>query len=308
MKKITLLLACLLTNLAMARSETDVSETPVNVQKFALENIDIIEIRYTSESVTLLRSNTDSLVVKEYMNSDDTIHHAQITHSDNTLIVEPGRRGLFDRRLRPRVEVYIPASDKTFRIQTTSGTIENINGITVGAITMHSSSGAIHADNLTANNVGFEAMSGRIEASRITADGVGFRTTSGAIQGENLTGNVSARTNNGRVVLNGIGGHLSVETTSGAVQHTVAKEAGNVSISTTSGAIVLHVPKELRFSFTSKTTSGRLATPFAEQLFVSVDDMGAAHGFIGGCPSETQCSREMNVETTSGPITVGWVD
>jgi hypothetical protein len=55
----------------------------VNTQEIGLDNIADIKISYSSENISLFMGTTDTLIIKEYMNEDNSGYYARITNSGN---------------------------------------------------------------------------------------------------------------------------------------------------------------------------------------------------------------------------------
>jgi hypothetical protein len=93
---------------------------------------------------------------------------------------------------------------------------------------------------------------------RVPADAqVSFRTTNGAITVQGLDGPVAVRTTNGAVRAREIGGPIEASTTNGAVDVDVARvpETG-VRLSCTNGGITLRLPADAAASISASVTNG----------------------------------------------------
>jgi lia operon protein LiaG len=265
-------------------------ENLVNEREIGLEHIDTIEIAYRWEEINLFRSNTDSLVIKEYMSRDNSNYYAAINTSNGRLIIERGKRplGILFNTFNVRVEVYLPASYRN-------------------AITVKATSGRIKADGeLVCSDITIENSSGSISVNTITAEAAHFKTSSGSIAIKNITGDVTAEASSGRIELNLAGGGLIAKTSSGSIRCTVSESAGDISLTASSGSVTLNLPETLAFNFSSRTSSGSLSTPFSDKLFSPVSDRHSAQGLVGGSASGT--IPAIHIKTTSGSIRVKWID
>jgi hypothetical protein len=315
----------MLLNISTAFSGAIMDAKLVNEQELSLENIDTVTVRYRSENITLYKSNTDLLVIKEYMSVNNSGYYARIANSGNELIIEAGRRPL--GRFYGYVDVYIPESNKNISIRTSSGDILAAGEYIALSIKMESSSGNITVNTVAADRADFTASSGDIKANTITAGRAGFTASSGSIRGGKINGNAAIVTNSGDIVFGGIDGNVSAESSSGrielgmvngtvsvksssgGVRCTTAENAGDISITTSSGNVVLNIPKDFMFNFFSRSSSGSLRTPFPEKLFIPVSDRGSVQGVIGsGNTSENQNLKNVNIKTSSGSISVEWAD
>jgi DUF4097 and DUF4098 domain-containing protein YvlB len=314
---------------------------PVNEQKIKLDSINVIEILYHSEEVALFKSNTDFLIIKEYMNRDHVNFYAEITNSENKLTVKRGNHLSFRLFyiLRARVEVYIPElMMKELTIKTTSGRIVAAEEYICSKINMKSISGSISVNTITADMIHLTATSGSIRCDKITGNitaqttsgsialgivegdisaksssgkisgeavkgNINIHTASGKIDFDNIGGNAVTEASSGRIELNGVIGSITAKTTSGKIHCSTAENGGNISLASTSGSIHLDIPKNNIFTFSSRTASGSLSTPFSDKLFSPVSDKKTVQGTVGG-----ENGQNITIKTTSGSIKVDWIN
>jgi len=299
----------------------------VNTQEIALDQIYVITIRYRSDDIILLRHDSDTLVIREYMSTNNSDLFAVITRSGNELLITGGHRPVTFGAFGTRIEISIPASDRgiavssssgdivasgehiasSFNIETSSGRIV-ANSVTAGSIGMGSGSGRITANSVTADVVNIESSSGRIAVGSITADRARVQSASGGIALGTVNGDVSVRSTSGSIELDMANGAVNIRSSSGRVRGTLAGNAGNVSIETISGGVTLNLPQTLAFNFSSRSSSGSLHTPFDDRLFRPLTDRHSAQGVIGGGASEDDLQRSIDIRTGSGSIRVNWVN
>jgi DUF4097 and DUF4098 domain-containing protein YvlB len=318
-------------------------EDLVNVQEIGLEHITDIEILYRWEKVIIRQSGTDEFILKEYMNKNNPRYYANISNIGNKLTIERGKRpiGIFINTFDVRVEVFIPKSYmNSIIIKTRSGRIEAADKFICRKINIESSSGSIEVNNITAEMVSIKASSGRINAGNVEGDvsaetssgyiqfdqingSLTANTSSGSIKSELVSGNVNIRTKSGEINLGNIGGNVSAETSSGAIKMdmvngniivaetssgsihcSVGENMENISLTSSSGGITLNIPQNISSSFSSRTSSGGLSTPFSEKLFIPVSDRDSVQGIIGG----DNPTKNINIKTNSGSIRVNWIN
>jgi hypothetical protein len=284
-----------------------VSENLVNVQEIDVRHIDDIVILYKSENVTLFKNNSESLIIKEYMNKDNRDYYARIVNSGKELVIEAGQRpraGSF----KARIEVYIPVSNKNITLRTSSGSIEGNDEYTASTINMESSSGSITVNSIIVGTVNLKASSGSIRCKKVNGN-TSIRTSSGSIVLGSINGNVSAEASSGRIELKSANGTIDAKTSSGVIRCTAAENTGDISITTSSGGVVLNIPRNFAFNFSSITSSGSLSTPFSDKLFSPISDRKSVQGVIdGNNTSGGQNLRNISIKTTSGSKRVNWVD
>ncbi|MDR0560157.1 MAG: DUF4097 domain-containing protein [Prevotellaceae bacterium] len=89
---------------------------------------------------------------------------------------------------------------------------------------------------------------------------------------------------------------VNIRTTNGNIACTLAENAENVLLTTTSGNISLDLPKDIAASFSIKTVSGKLSTPFSEKLSDSKSQQ-----FVTG---EGKPNKNIALKTVSGNIDI----
>ena len=297
-------------NLAHGRgaANEEAEEELVNKREIPIGQINTIAIHYRSEAVTLLRHNSDTIVIREYMSRNDSDFFAKLTHSGNELIITGRRPMQWLSPFRSRVEISIPASDKNVTIRTSSGRIKVLGEHTVSLLEIESSSGRISVNSVTADRVKIETSSGTIAVGSINGD-VSVRSSSGRIELNQVFGSLTANTTSGRIELDKVSGTVDISSSSGAIRCTVTENAGDISITTSSGGVVLNLPNNFAFNFLSRTSSGMLHTPFTDQLAIPLADRNTVQGVIVGDNIYAgQIHRNINIRTSSGSVRVNWAD
>jgi DUF4097 and DUF4098 domain-containing protein YvlB len=314
----------------------------VNTQEFELDSIIDVKVLYSSEKVSVFMGTTDTLIIKEYMSENNSQYFARITNSGNTITIENGRspfRPIFNFFSR-RLEVYLPLSYRnSVSIKTSSGKID-ASDLFCSKLAIESSSGHISVKSITADTINIKASSGRIDIGNIigeisteTSSGriniiqvtgnLTSKTASGNIHGEKIQGNADLRTNSGSINFGIIEGNISTETSSGnielslvngsvnaktssgGIRCTMGTHTGDISLNTSSGNVRLNLPRDLQFSFTSRTSSGKLSTPFSDRLSNPVTDRNLTQGIIGSNNGSEEIST-VNIRTNSGSIKIEW--
>jgi len=281
----------------------------VNEQEIALSQIDSIEIRYRFENITFYTHNSDTLIIKEYMTENKSGYFAKINNSGNNLVVEAGNRPIISfGTFRAKVEVYIPMSNKNITLKTSSGKIEGTGVYTASSINIESSSGSISVNSIIADTIKLKASSGSIKCNNVNGNTT-INTSSGSINVSVINGDVSAEASSGSIKLGTVNGTVNTRTSSGKIQFAVTQNAGDITIRTTSGSVTLDIPRNLAFNFSSRSSSGRLNTPFSDKLFISLSDRNTIQGNIGfDNTSGNQVYRNININTSSGSIRVNWIN
>lgn len=226
----------------------------VNTQYVDLSDIHTVNIAYISDRVTFYESETNELVLKEYMNRNNPDFFARISTSGKTLNIEHGRRPWFSWLISD-VEIYLPKSYQGVLVTATvsGGIVSNID-FNVERLNIVSTSGSIDLKYVNADVANLKTTSGRIHTGDISANSE-IKTTSGKIEISNILGNSSVVSTSARIQVDGIQGNSFVKSTSGSIL------IGNLlgakqDISTTSGTITIDgIHAEM---IKIKSTSGKI--------------------------------------------------
>jgi hypothetical protein len=84
----------------------------VNTKEIILGQITTIDISYHDGNVSLFMGDSDVLVIKEFMNKNNSNYYARITDSINEIKIESGNRpiGINFSVFKAGLEVYLPKS------------------------------------------------------------------------------------------------------------------------------------------------------------------------------------------------------
>jgi DUF4097 and DUF4098 domain-containing protein YvlB len=264
----------------------------VNKQEIGLEHIDSIEILYRWEKINLFRSNTDSLIIKEYMSRNNNNYYASITNSENKLIIRRGKRpiGFLINTFDIRVEIYIPVSNTNMTIKTTSGRIIASDEYICAQMNLESSSGSISVNSIMAETVNLKTSSGSIRGERINGN-TNIKTSSGNIVFGSITGDVFVEVSSGGVELNRISGALIAKASSGRIRSGMVN--GNANIHTNSGNIVVD---SIDGDISTETSSGRIELKLVNGSITAETSSGNIHCSIA------ENARNISLTTSSGSV------
>jgi DUF4097 and DUF4098 domain-containing protein YvlB len=309
---IVLVTLCLNPAFASGTSETSFAKSLVNEQEIDLSRITSISIRYYSDNLVVSTHSDnniagDNIVIREYMNRNDSRYFAKISRRETGLLVESGERPVtFVKPLLTRIEISIPESDRAISIKTTSGKI-SIDSITAAKIDVESSSGKIEVGRV-AGSITAKTTSGGFSLDSADGD-TSVSTSSGSVVLGNVNGNVFAKTASGRIEAKMANGNANISSTSASVFCTVLENAGDISINTTSGSVNLSLPRTFVFNFSANTSSGSLRTPFDNSLSRPFTGGNRIQGAVGTeTATENQTQKTVDITTGSGSIRVNWTD
>lgn len=234
MKVFILILVLLGINFMSVFGEGTLDSEPVNKQEIGLDNIDTVSINYRSDHIILLKNDTDSLIIKEYMSADNSRYYAKIRKTGNEVIVESGRRPWIGTFIC-YIEVYLPASLKNINIKSSSGKIEARESLAASSFKLESTSGSIMVNNISADTLSFESSSGSIRCERASGN-TNINGNSGSVIFDVIDGDALVKSSSGRIEINQITGSLNARVSSGNIRSGIVN--GNATIHSDSGSII----------------------------------------------------------------------
>ena len=219
----------------------------VNRQSWDASSLDDISVIYKSESITLLPSSGDEVVLEEYMSRSDERMLARVNQNGSTLNIESGERPITILSFwRAKIKVYVPSkwlgdlelgtssgsvrsedsfAFKSFRATSKSGSVRMKGIETDGDITMTASSGSVSSEHLNAGGrVELSSTSGSVKPGRVTAQEITGKSSSGSVRFESAGAQrVTASSSSGGVSFDRLDGEFDLHSSSGSVR----VEAGN---------------------------------------------------------------------------------
>lgn len=252
----------------------------VNTQTISIDDINSISIEYKSFDISFYPSETNELVIMEYMNYTPSENElAQISNSNNSLIIKNGKSDNFGTTIMPgnnKVDIYLPADYSGNLIAvTTSGNI--------------SSDLVLNLENITATS-----FSGNMVFNEITSDYIVLTTTSGNIKVNKAEGVRIFTTTSGNIKIDSGNGSTSASTTSGNI--TIDNASDSIAAASKSGNINLSIPTNLSFNFKANTKSGYIRTTFDNELAYNKQGNNAT-GTVGKAPN-----IDIDIVSNSGNI------
>jgi len=262
----------------------------VATHRVPADNIDNLDIDWTSGRVTIGTHSGDEIIITELSRRDLRENEALWFNADDgTLTIRFVERTLGTRignMPTKQLEVLIPSRNfDHFHVSTVSGRIVagHIQSTDFSASTI---SGRIELDRITAEHLSATTTSGRIELRDITAQTIDAATTSGRI---NVLGtetqSLRTHTISGRHELLGSFGEVDARSTSGRLVIVSQITPERVVAQTTSGRIELTVPREGTVGVQYSTRSGR----FTSELPIT---------------TQSGADAQFNLSTGSGRISI----
>ena len=268
------------------------SFSPVGTHSVQADNIDSLEIDWTSGRVYVGTHHGNEILITEFAQRGlRDGEELSLGVNDGTLSIQfTARRGVrLGNTQSKQLEVLIPnAISQEFaslQIQTVSGRVEVSN---------------IQADNFTVSTT-----SGRIELRSITADTLSARTTSGRIALYTTDAEtIHLQTVSGRIEVTGTEAQsLRTQTTSG--RHELSGSFEDVNARSTSGRIEI-TSRIVPESLVAHATSGRLAITVPGGDAISVQHSTGSGRFSSAIPIITHggADAQFRLSTSSGRITI----
>ena len=274
-------------NLAHMTSE------PVNYIKKTVDIKDkfsSIEVKSASDvDVAVKKASGDTSYV-EYYDCENLTHHVDVSDGVLRITADDSRNAAFNVSIGvytgawPSVTVYLAGTEyDDMTIVTSSGDIDmeyylfvgnidieassgdvTVNGANSNTMTIATSSGDIKLDSASSKDTRISANSGDVSLGDVVTDSIDLKTSSGNI----TSGSITAKRINGRA-------------SSGDVMIRDC-DASEINIMTNSGDVSIGIGSEMKYEYTTKTSSGDVNVP---------DSVKGADG---------KCS----IETRSGDIDV----
>lgn len=234
------------------------------------DEITALDVFYFSDTITILPSSGNEIVLEEYMEEPTEAYLATTQQQSGRLTITQGERPVFGLFWSSYVYLYLPEKwEKQLRIENGSGSILTQQNWAFENVFLASVSGRIEAEGIRSQqDIVLQATSGRIETGPLTAKGkVQGTNSSGSIQlGEVQADSLLLKGTSGRieclgasvekdVLISNISGSINV----GQLQGETIKMSGS------SGGIAA---KELQGKQVEiKNTSGRIQVDRLEGIF-----------------------------------------
>lgn len=243
-------------------SEESISQSKlhlVNTQNVKLDGIDAIDIKFYSDDIEFLVSDSNELILKEYKTyTPDPDELATVSTNGNAVSIRGKmlniKRSIFSfKNYYSKAEIYLPAdymnslsvstssgdvfSDlvmqfKQFEVSCTSGDVK-LNQVLADTILATTSSGNVTIQKAEGNRK-FSATSGEIKIFGGKGDSE-IDTSSGDIYIENSIGTLRAGCTSGDITIRGTEGEKKIDTSSGDIR--IEDSKGVITASSTSGEI-----------------------------------------------------------------------
>ncbi|MFT8527316.1 MAG: DUF4097 family beta strand repeat-containing protein [Oenococcus sp.] len=278
--------------------------------EFALDEIEKINLKFHSDAVKIISTDSDKLKLTQYKNpqtADDPI--VQVSSQNGDLNIHlPEKKfsisiGVFISTTRlPKLLIELPNSYKgTLNSDFGSGSmlVKGIKNHAAANFTFHS--GSLKISNSVFSESGCSFHSGSLSVSDSLADYFGSDFSSGTLRLNNVTAKYDIKATSGTVRLNKITGAGSVNLSSGVVRADFKKVTGDLKLTALSGMIRAVLPSQDEFAFklSAKTGTVRLKDVFDAPVDYDIESSSATLGTVGEAKSYCLLSR-----VSSGTIVI----
>lgn len=274
-------------NLAHMTSE------PVNYIKKTVDIKDkfsSIEIKSASDvDVAVKKASGDTSYV-EYYDCENLTHHVDVSDGVLRITADDSRNVAFNVSIGlytgawPSVTVYLAGTEyDDLKIVTSSGDIDMEYYLLVGNIDIEASSGDVTVNGSNSDSLTIATRSGNIKIDSASSKDTRISANSGDVSlGDVVTDNVDLKTSSGNITSGSIKAkRINGRASSGDVMIRDC-DASEINIMTNSGDVSIGIGSEMKYEYTTKTSSGDVNVP------------DSVKGADGKC----------NIETSSGDIDV----
>jgi len=212
----------------------------VNTQTVDMNSVKTLNISYSSDNIFLLESDSDNLVLKEFMTRSSPVYFANIEKSQDAIRISNGVRPMF---IRTRIEIYVPkmfTDNLVFNLK--SGNLTSNYNMNYASINLSVSSGNMNVTSVSSENISVNASSGNIR----------INSCQGKINAANKSGNITVDNFSGS-------GRYSVN--SGNINLFINDIIGDLSLSANSGTINLMTNGDISYILDAEVRSGNIRIP-----------------------------------------------
>ncbi|MDR2177866.1 MAG: DUF4097 domain-containing protein [Treponema sp.] len=254
-----------------------------HTETVGLEGVENLSIIYGGDKVILRESESNKLVIKEYMSRNDTGYYARVSRSAETVQIKRGKRPWFNWIFwKAKAEIYLPRS---FR----------------GDLRLVHSSGSVSgdADLLGYKSVDISISSGNALLNSISAESVSVRVSSGNMTVERIQGRTDVNVSSGSLKLKEFSGEGTFETSSGDLILELKALERDLNFKLSSGSITITTPPELSFNLDAVTGSGTVRVNENGSETLNLTENSTVLRPLGPSPERT-----IYVRTSSGDLTI----
>ncbi len=270
----------------------------VNTLTFDTEDFDSLRLDYDADDLQLLESDSNKVVVKEYMNENKKSYYARTYRQNGVQVITEGRR---PRRssFESYIELYIPKDyTGSLSLHSTSGTIQSEIALNLsGDFSVDTTSGRVIISNTKAAKIGASSTNGSLSFENTAADEISVTTTNAITSLKQVNGVIRYQSKGGKLTASELLGSGSFNASGeGSIDLSFTDVTSDIFAYSKNGTLTVALPKELAFKFSATTKEGSIDTSFADQLAITEN---TSAGIVGASPDIT-----IELETRNGAIKV----
>lgn len=223
-------------------------EVVIFEDKIPLNQVDSLDIKWTSGKVTVYKGTGDAVEIVETSHYAEKSKPAKISNRNGTLSIESNQQIgflIFSFGVRStNLQVKLP--EKMYQ-----------------QIVMKNTSGNIEFADISANAMTFQSSSGKLNLKNLTVNSMDVKITSGKITGENIAATkLDLKSTSGKADLAGAYQEIRCRSTSGTVTIHSALVPTALEAELTSGKMTFLIPENDGFQLRYKVTAGNLSSDF----------------------------------------------
>jgi len=212
----------------------------VNTQTVDINSVKTLNILYTSDNIVLLESDSDNLILKEFMTRSSPKYFANIKKSQDAVIISNGVRPVI---IRTRIEIYVP---KTF-------TDNFIFKLKSGNLTSNY--------NMNHTNIDLTVSSGNMNVAAVSSENILVNASSGNIRINSCQGKINVVNKSGNITVDNFSGSGIFNVNSGNINLYINAIIGDLSLSADSGTINLMTNGNISYILDAYVRSGNIRSP-----------------------------------------------
>jgi len=212
----------------------------INTQTVDMNFVKTLNISYTSDNIFLLESDSDNLILKEYMTRNSPEYFANIKKSQDAVMISNGMRPML---IRTRIEIYVPktfADNFVFKLKS-------------GNLTSNY--------NMNYMDLDLTVSSGNMNVSGISSENILVNVSSGNIRINSCQGKIKAVNKSGNITVDNFSGSGMFNSKSGNINLFVNGITGDLSLSVDSGTINLMTNGNISYILDADVRSGNIRIP-----------------------------------------------
>lgn len=264
----------------------DLKAELINTKEWAISELTEIQVIYNHDSIRVIPSETQNIVLKEYLSENDPQYYAGTSIADSTLKIEGGSRP-DSKNYVSNIELYVPAEFKgTINLTTNLGELW-VENITATKFILKANNGGIRvADSkgILDCNLGI----GLLNVKNVTATKFVLRANNGDIRITDSNGDLDCELKIGDITVTGGNITGAVTSKNGSVTFSPDKIDGNIQVTSELGFIKATLPKDSSFVITATTKMSNIVNQFSDAWTVSEEGFNQTlNGTWGTKPTST---------------------